>query len=415
MRITRSLLITCSLLCLTALSLFAQNVDYGIVKEGDTYTAVAFPDFSSGNVTISTAVFTLLLPEGTLTDPAIPDLPENGSFTDHTGTWRAFALRPDVYEGVGYDPADLEGNDVYNVVLQNSPSPAAAAGQPIPLFSFQLPAGCTGGSVSVLINDSPIQQAILNNLNANFNNQISMSVDDAPSVDIYSSNDPATAAYSCGGETVDGKPEARSDRAVAGPAQTITIDVLANDDFGPNGAGSGSIRIVSAPAYGTATVDTGANADDQSDDAIRYTPALGLVGQDVLTYEICDADGDCDQASVRIRYSLFRAKESTESTVSAVNTGTQASSFELAAGSVKTAPNPFREMTTLGFRLNTAGTVSLRIFSSQGQLLHRIESDYTAGQHQIELDAANWPAAGMYVYELQTPDFKKRGRLIRMD
>jgi gliding motility-associated-like protein len=68
-----------------------------------------------------------------------------------------------------------------------------------------------------------------------------------------------------------------------------TIDVQAND------AQIGIITIINAPLNGLATVNT--NGD------IEYTSYLDFTGQDVLSYEICDAfcSGTCDTAYVYIK------------------------------------------------------------------------------------------------------------------
>ncbi len=64
----------------------------------------------------------------------------------------------------------------------------ATPGEPIPLFAFRLDEGCYPGSIEVLGNDSPIQKAIFENLGANFNNQISVSIDKTPLADLYLGN-----------------------------------------------------------------------------------------------------------------------------------------------------------------------------------------------------------------------------------
>ncbi|PHN05645.1 Ig-like domain-containing protein [Flavilitoribacter nigricans] len=290
-----------TLLLFLALTIYGQNqVTYGFIQDPSDplhITAVAYPNFSSNNVTISTSVFSFLLPEGTVTNPSVDPLPGSGSFVDITGTWVAQRLTPDVYSGIGFDPNDLQGNDVYQVVLQNSPSPPAVSGQAIELFSFDLPADCFGGNVEVLTNDGSIQQAILNNLGANFNNQISVSVDDAPAQDLYFGNDPSTFSYAC---PLDGAPIANDDIASVDEDAFVEILVLNNDDFGVNGPAIGAITIFASPANGTVTVNDGGTPNDPTDDTITYTPDPDFNGSDSFQYQICDADGDCDEATVSV-------------------------------------------------------------------------------------------------------------------
>ncbi|WP_367390402.1 beta strand repeat-containing protein [Lewinella sp. LCG006] len=182
-------------------SLWGQNeVTYGFIQDPNDpldITAVAYPNFTSNNVTISTAVFSFILPEGTVTDPAIPPLPGSGPFINITGSWTAQLLTEDLYDMFAGTTNGFGGYDVYQVVLQNSPSPNATSGAPIELFSFRLPNDCMSGNVEVLTNDGSIQQGVFAVFGANFNNQMSISVDDAPSMDIYAGNNPASFSLPC--------------------------------------------------------------------------------------------------------------------------------------------------------------------------------------------------------------------------
>ena len=296
---TRCILLT--LLFLTSHIVFSQNqITYGFVQDDIDQlklTAVAYPNFTSSNVTISTALFTFYLPEGTETDPDIPVLPAFGSFTDITGTWRIEKITPDLYDSFGFDPADLQGNDVYQCILQNSPSPNATSGQPISLFSFRLPGDCMGGTVQVHTNDNAIQMALLNNVGLNINNQISVSVNDDPAEDIYFGNDPATDEYDC---PLDDVPVAVDDLSSTDEDMSVSIDVTDNDNFGSDGPNDMAIVIITNPANGTAIVDDQGTPDDPTDDQITYTPNANFNGPDTITYQICDADNDCDTATVSI-------------------------------------------------------------------------------------------------------------------
>lgn len=172
-----------------------NDITFGLIQDSADplqITAVAIPNFSSTNVTISSSVITILLPEGTTTAPAIPMLPSMGSFINIEGSWSVALLAPRIYRSVGNNPADLQGRDIYQLTLEaGSATPTAVAGEPIELFSFRLPNDCSSGAVEVMTNDGAIRQAIHTNLGANFNNQVSASIDDAPSVEVYQGNNPA--------------------------------------------------------------------------------------------------------------------------------------------------------------------------------------------------------------------------------
>ena len=88
--------------CIAANTTLAQSVTYGLLQDTENplrLQAVAYPDFDSDNVTISTAVFTLLMPAGLETTAHLAPAPETGSFEDLTGNWdvqvlhRRFTIR----------------------------------------------------------------------------------------------------------------------------------------------------------------------------------------------------------------------------------------------------------------------------------------------------------------------------------
>jgi hypothetical protein len=284
---------------------WAQNeVTYGFVQEPGcpaVITAIAIPNYSSTNVTISTAVFSFLLPEGTVTNPSVAPVPATGSFNNISGIWAAQLVTPTVYGNVGFNPADLMGNDVYQVVLQNSPEFNAGnpvvAGTPIELFSFELPSDCVGGDIQVLVNDSPIQVAILNNLGANFNNQMSMSINDAPTSDIYAGNDPNSSTLTC---PLLPTFMAIDDFAATCEDQTVNVNILSNEEGLVCIDNMSPITITSSASNGTVSIDDNGTPNDPTDDILIYTPDPGFSGTDQVNYQICDINGNCSTATVTV-------------------------------------------------------------------------------------------------------------------
>ncbi|WP_045372667.1 Ig-like domain-containing protein, partial [Jejuia pallidilutea] len=67
-----------------------------------------------------------------------------------------------------------------------------------------------------------------------------------------------------------------------------------------DGPSTGTISITTPPTNGTATVNDGGTPNDPTDDTIDYTPNADYNGPDQITYEICDADGDCTTAVVDV-------------------------------------------------------------------------------------------------------------------
>ena len=87
------------------------------------------------------------------------------------------------------------------------------------------------------------------------------------------------------------------DDFVSTPIDTpIDIDILQND----LGVPSDGILTVTDPSNGTVEINDGGTPDDISDDTIIYTPNDGFEGTEVIEYTVCDADGNCDTATVTI-------------------------------------------------------------------------------------------------------------------
>lgn len=88
----------------------------------------------------------------------------------------------------------------------------------------------------------------------------------------------------------DDQPDAVEDNVSVDEDDQVTISVLANDlDLYDGGL---IVTITSDPANGNSIVNI--------DNTITYTPVANYYGSDVLTYQVCDGDGDCSSANVNI-------------------------------------------------------------------------------------------------------------------
>lgn len=94
-------------------------------------------------------------------------------------------------------------------------------------------------------------------------------------------------------------PTAVDDQASTPLNTALNIDVLANDDFGPNGPAAASISIITT-GNGTTTVNDNGTPNDPTDDSIDYTPVTDFQGLDSFTYQICDASATCVEATVTV-------------------------------------------------------------------------------------------------------------------
>lgn len=86
------------------------------------------------------------------------------------------------------------------------------------------------------------------------------------------------------------------------------LPVLANDVFEPARLVGGSLSIVRHPGKGGAHVDMGGQPGSAADDAIRYTPTPGAIGDDDLAYRLCEAGGRCVTGEVRLPLRPFKAQ-----------------------------------------------------------------------------------------------------------
>lgn len=116
-----------------------------------------------------------------------------------------------------------------------------------------------------------------------------------------SSNDCDTAVVQVTVTPVDDMPVAGDDVfSLSEDNGAANILVLTNDNFGGEGPSSGAITIQTPPAHGTAVVNNNGTPNNPADDYLVYTPAANYSGSDQIVYQICDADNDCDQATVNI-------------------------------------------------------------------------------------------------------------------
>ncbi|WP_244156274.1 Ig-like domain-containing protein [Maribacter ulvicola] len=87
------------------------------------------------------------------------------------------------------------------------------------------------------------------------------------------------------------------DDIVSTPINTpIVIDILDND-FGIPTDGA---LTVTDPFNGTVEINDGGTPNDISDDTITYTPNDGFEGTETIEYTVCNAEGNCDTATVTI-------------------------------------------------------------------------------------------------------------------
>ena len=79
------------------------------------------------------------------------------------------------------------------------------------------------------------------------------------------------------------------------------------------------------------------------------------------------------------------------------------------------APNPFHASTSIKVEIEQASPVVLRVFDVLGNEVHAQSRDFSVGINYFDLQAADLPKKGIYVYEVTTNFGKKTNRLLFMN
>jgi hypothetical protein len=75
-------------------------------------------------------------------------------------------------------------------------------------------------------------------------------------------------------------------------------------------------------------------------------------------------------------------------------------------------PNPFLSQTNIGFRLPMAERCTFRVYNSNGHLVKTVIGNFEKGYNAIQLRNSDLGGAGVYYYELSTPSFSDRKKLV---
>lgn len=78
-------------------------------------------------------------------------------------------------------------------------------------------------------------------------------------------------------------------------------------------------------------------------------------------------------------------------------------------------PNPFSNLTTIGFYLPQAADATLKISDTSGKLLKTITNHYNTGYHQVILQKSDLPTSGVLYYTLETGQQVVTRKMIRLD
>jgi hypothetical protein len=269
-------------------------VEFGLAFTApDTITATLYPNFDHDTVEYQNLTVVFSMPAGTVTDPAVSyNSIYSGTFPTLVGpgTWNISRQNATILNG-----GSTLNLDIYTARINGTFSDAAISTDSIGLFYFRLPGDCNGGNIALAASGDPVAMAApdSNEVTAiRLNNGIRLDTF------MYLGNKPEADTLACPLNITD-MPNANNDTPTTDEDNPITIDVLANDNFGSDGASNTAIAIVAQATHGTAVVLTNSTSTP-TDDEIRYTPFTDFNGIDIFTYRICDANGDCDEATVTV-------------------------------------------------------------------------------------------------------------------
>ena len=77
-------------------------------------------------------------------------------------------------------------------------------------------------------------------------------------------------------------------------------------------------------------------------------------------------------------------------------------------------PNPFSEVTTIGFQLPEASTAALTVFDISGKIILERKGQYGQGYHEINIDNVNLPGNGIFYYRIETPTHTATKKMTRI-
>ncbi|MFN0035948.1 MAG: cohesin domain-containing protein, partial [Saprospiraceae bacterium] len=78
-------------------------------------------------------------------------------------------------------------------------------------------------------------------------------------------------------------------------------------------------------------------------------------------------------------------------------------------------PNPFTAETNISFRLPEAGRATLRVFSAEGRVVKMVVGEFAEGINSITFRKDELGSNGVFYYELETPKFSDRKKMILID
>jgi len=193
--------------------------------------------------------------------------------------------------------------------------------------------------------------------------------------------------------------------------------------FDPNMLELADIQPGVLPNLGNANFGTANLADGYLTNLWVSTDPVTLAEGDVLFTLTFRATGNSQSLSDLLRPSseitYAEALDSDGNSMSIEFDWNQASSNNEADRTAfalyQNQPNPFREQTTIGFRLPQSGRAILRVFSTDGRLVKMVVGNFAQGYNTVDFQKYELGAPGVYWYELESTTHSDRKKMILID
>jgi len=166
---------------------------------------------------------------------------------------------------------------------------------------------------------------------------------------------------------------------------------MSDDNFGAGNAGIGEFRVVWSNVDGV-TLAPGTNVFKLRFKALETGMRLSeVIKLDDNVLECLAFTETMAQGPVRLVFTTTTATDTPESSASP--------KLQL----MQNIPNPFVDVTTIGFILPDACEAVIRITDVSGREITRYQRQYSAGYHEMEFRMENAAGYGVLFYELITP------------
>jgi hypothetical protein len=105
----------------------------------------------------------------------------------------------------------------------------------------------------------------------------------------------------------------------------------------------------------------------------------------------------------------------TTSEVISVRLAVQSATSGMSYALLQNQPNPFQQLTKIGFSLPEGGKANITIFDLSGKALKSISGQYQRGYNEVMISRSELQASGVFYYQLQTTGFSATRKMIVLE